>query len=77
MRENDYILDDKNLNLYQLLEDFFNYYKQFKLCDKVSINRHEILQREYYDEDFLFSIEDPFDIKHNPGDRPKGDPREK
>lgn len=73
MRNNNFI-QEENINLFQLFIDFLIFYKQ----DGVFINTNMRCNIKKGDIDFkikkeednyLYSIKDPFDKTHNPGDR--------
>ena len=59
---------EKRANYYEILSEFFDYYKpggkHWKLLRIITIDGSK---QKLYDEDFIFTMKDPFDEKHNPG----------
>jgi len=55
----------------QLLKGFFKFYKNKKKFQNITLSvkegRHLERKEESNEQEHLYSIEDPFDIKHNPG----------
>jgi len=69
MRENGFKENKKTT--VQLLKGFFKFYKNKKKFEKITLSVKEGIHRERkedsHEQEYLYSIEDPFDIKHNPG----------
>ena len=59
----------KDVTLKQLFDGFFEYYHNYPEKNfRVQITSCKDCPK--LDESYVFDIEDPFDHKHNPGDRP-------
>ena len=72
MQENKYSSFDE-ISLWELLYQFWEHYVEFidaKTNEKISISS-DIPVKSTEENTYCFSLEDPFDIMHNPGDRPK------
>ena len=61
-----------DIKLSDLLLGFLKFYDGFHQKKiKVDISKQEIRNIDSSEPDYVFSIEDPFDRMHNPGDRPR------
>lgn len=54
-----------------LFKGFIDFYINYNKTFKISISSDKEIKNDFKEQEYVFSIEDPFDRMHNPGDRPK------
>ena len=61
----------KRVSYYQILTEFFDYYKKdgdhWKLPKEERIITLDGSKKKVYDPEYIFTMKDPFDETHNPG----------
>lgn len=61
----------KRVSYYQILTEFFDYYKKngghWKLSEDERIITVDGSKKKAYDPEYIFTVKDPFDETHNPG----------
>ena len=70
MKDKKYESLDK-VPLISLFKGFIDFYVNYKNTYKISISQDTQIKNDSKEQEYLFSMEDPFDKMHNPGDRPK------
>ena len=61
-------------SIYDLLKGFFRFYSHryfYQDFETISIKEADFKERKKEEENYVFSIEDPFDLSHNPGEKIK------
>lgn len=60
-----------SVSLINLFKGFIDFYINYKSTFKINISSDKQIKNDSKEQEYIFSIEDPFDKMHNPGDRPK------